>query len=82
MRRRGQTRMEQAIEFLEVELCAGFRVPALHIGWAAETDGIAPRTLRRAKKRLGVCSEKDGWTGQWLWSLPSGHPSLLFPEDS
>ena len=81
MRRRGQTRMEQAVEFLEMELCAGFRVPVIHIHWAAEADGIAPRTLRRAKEHLGVSSEKDGWTGQWLWRLPKGHTSLMFPED-
>lgn len=32
--------------------------------------GISVATLRRAKKRLGIISKKDGMKGVWSWSLP------------
>jgi hypothetical protein len=75
----GQTRLEQAIEFLEMELYAGLPIAAEHVVWGARLDGISARTLRRAKKRLGVVSRKEGWHGEWVWRLPDGHPSLMFP---
>ena len=38
---------------------------------AAGADGIAKKTLYRAKGELGVKSKKDGKDGQWTWRLPS-----------
>jgi hypothetical protein len=35
----------------------------------AEEAGIADRTLKRAKRELGVRSEKES-DGSWTWSLP------------
>ena len=32
--------------------------------------GYSVATLRRAKKRLGILSKKDGLKGPWFWSLP------------
>jgi hypothetical protein len=34
---------------------------------AAEGNGIAKRTLERAKRELGITAEKNG---QWYWRLP------------
>jgi hypothetical protein len=36
----------------------------------ARALGIAPRTLARARKALGVRAVKDGFGGGWLLSLP------------
>jgi len=38
---------------------------------AAEANGISSRTLKRAKKELGVKSEKGGFEGGWQWTLTS-----------
>mgnify|MGYP000726961675 CR=1 FL=1 len=48
------------------------RRPATELAAAAEAAGIAEMTLRRAKRRLGVVSEKTsfGPDGQWFWALP------------
>jgi hypothetical protein len=37
---------------------------------AAKAEGIAERTLYRAKKKLGVESDKAGLRGGWYWHLP------------
>ena len=36
----------------------------------ARTDGIAQRTLDRAKAKLGVIAGPDGFGGPWVWRLP------------
>jgi len=40
------------------------------------TKGIAERTLKRVKSRLGVKTERRGYgpNGQWFWSLPKASP--------
>jgi putative DNA primase/helicase len=43
---------------------------------AAEAEMIAPSALRRAKEKLGVLSSKDGFQGEWLWTLPTRSHSL------
>lgn len=62
---------ERAAEWLRRELAGGARRAAELITGAAAA-GITRRTLKRAKKDLGVESEqvgKDGTT-EWLWSDP------------
>jgi len=40
---------------------------------------ISFRTLRRAAEDIGITKTRKGFgkDGYWLWSLPSGHPSLI-----
>ena len=37
---------------------------------AADGIGIAPRTLRRAREKLKIKTQKSRATGQWVWALP------------
>src|SRR5258708_7024414 len=71
----GMTAKREAREFLVERLEAG---PVNSEGIIEETkqEGIAKRTLDRAKKDLGVKSRKQGGTGgPWLWELPPKCPS-------
>jgi putative DNA primase/helicase len=61
--------MKEAKEFLR-DLLANGRIDAKDGEEAAEANGIAERTLKRAKKELGVKSEKNGFDGGWTWALP------------
>lgn len=61
----------EAEEFLLGELDNGAR-PAKEIQAEARQVGIAEQTLKRAKRKLGVRSDKDGMEGGWRWSLPEG----------
>jgi hypothetical protein len=61
---------DEAKKFL-AELLAAGPMPKADIEDAAEGNGIAPRTLRRAKTDLGVIAKKDGENGGWTWRLPS-----------
>ena len=51
---------DEAEEFLAAELADGPR-PTKDIQRAARDAGIAPRTLERARQRLGVKSEREGF---------------------
>ena len=44
---------------------------------SAERDGIASRTLERAKKSLGVLTSREGFgsEGRWAWSFPHTPPT-------
>lgn len=65
----------EASEFLIGELAAG-PVAATNLKTRAEANGIAWRTLRRAKGRLAVTSAKDGADGAWRWhAAPEGGQS-------
>lgn len=46
----------------------------------ATAQGISEATLERAKKALGVRSQKTSMDGGWAWSLPEG-PHLSGDED-
>jgi hypothetical protein len=61
---------EGAADFLRRELCTG-RKSAQEMLALATGQGIAKRTLDRAKKELGVRSEKGG--DVWFWELPASH---------
>ena len=59
-----------ARDFLRAELCQGAR-RASELAAAAEVSGLSSRTLRRARKELGVVSFREGPspTAPWLWRL-------------
>jgi hypothetical protein len=72
-RGRGEARgtVAQAVAFLDVVLRDGL-VEASVVRAEARERGISEATLRRAKKRRGVTSIRDG--DKWLWAfrLPQG----------
>jgi hypothetical protein len=65
------TAVAEAARWLQQALRNG-PMPAKELRKKAKADGIADRTLRRAKSRIGVQTEKDGYggDGRWLWKLP------------
>ena len=67
-----QGERQDAEEFLRALLADGEPVPASDAYRAGKAIGIAERTLRRAKSRLGVRSKLVGFgrKGQWSWWLP------------
>jgi hypothetical protein len=66
---------DDAKEFLAGLLAAG---PILKsdIEDAAGGNGVAERTLFRAKAELGVIARKDGDGGAWRWHLPNKKPRM------
>lgn len=61
------SQLEQAKAFL-LELLADGPLPTTQVKAAAREAGLAPSTLKRAKKGLGIVSEKrPEW---WVWELP------------
>jgi hypothetical protein len=67
----GHTAKREAREFLLEQLEAGPR-KAEDIIDQAKQEGIAKRTLDRAKKDLGIKSRKtpSRFDGEWYWELP------------
>lgn len=64
---------EEAADFLRDVLGAG-PVRAKAVQKEAREAGISEKTLRRAKKTLGVEAKKQDFAGGWLWHLPEdGH---------
>jgi DNA repair protein RadA/Sms len=65
---------EEAREFLESTLASLEPVPTRVVLAAARDAGIAERTLKRAKRRLGVRAQRRGFGAgsTWLWALPGG----------
>jgi hypothetical protein len=65
----------EAVEFLNQVLADG-PLPAKQVIVEADDAGIAEKTLRRAKKILGVIVYRENITGEkrgsgrWLWKLP------------
>lgn len=69
----GNHARQEAAEFLE-ELLTGGPLPADEVEQRAKRAGVAPRTLQRAKKELGVLSSRvgtPGGRGYFTWSLPA-----------
>jgi putative DNA primase/helicase len=60
----------EAEEYLREALAHG-PIPAKEGEEGARAQGIAPRTLKRARKKLGVIAEKGGLKEGWTWRLPS-----------
>lgn len=62
------TKAANAIEQLERMLCEG-GMPANEIYEYFDGLGISEKTVKNAKKELGVISQKQG--SAWVWSLPN-----------
>lgn len=73
---RRETAIKRAMKWVEQTLTAnGGSLLSCHLASKAEEAGINSRTLRRAKKELGVISSKFGFTdGPWCCMLPSFNP--------
>lgn len=63
--------IREAVNWLVDALSDG-PVPATEIKARAKSDGIAPRTLDRAKEQLQVIAERVGFGpgSKWIWRLP------------
>ncbi len=73
--------LSEAVRWLECFL-EGSAQTSKQVQDAARQDGIAPRTLRRAKEKLGVVAGPAGFGGCWVWQLPDpeSDPSVLANE--
>ena len=65
----GGSEVDEAEQFLRDALADG-RMPQKEIEKDYKGAGHSLSTIKRAKKRLGVISEKDSMTGGWFWKLP------------
>ena len=68
------TALDEAIEFLKIELADG-SMEASQIFANAKQLQIAEKTLKRAKRKLGVFSNREGEPGKkgggrFVWQLP------------
>jgi hypothetical protein len=63
--------LDEAKEFLRTELCKG-EVETSVVNEQAHRAGISPRTLQRARERLGVKTRREGFgrDGKFFLSLP------------
>lgn len=61
--------LDEAVDWLSHYLAEGAR-SGKDIKADAKKDGIAERTLKRAKSKLRVQSAPDGMGGPWVWYLP------------
>jgi hypothetical protein len=66
--------LEEAMDFLREELRAG-EAEVTVIDTQARKAGIASRTLKRARAKLGVVSRREGFgaEGKFFLSMPTGH---------
>jgi putative DNA primase/helicase len=64
--------LDEAIEFLRVELVEG-RVEVTAIQAAAKRAGISDRTLKRARAKLGVIKQREGFGpgGKFFLAMPT-----------
>ncbi|MGB6450610.1 MAG: hypothetical protein WBE92_07650 [Steroidobacteraceae bacterium] len=69
--------MDAAKRFLKYVLAVR-PVAAADVFRQAEQADIAEKTVRRAKKALGITTVKAGMDGGWVWSLPK---RVNAPED-
>jgi hypothetical protein len=60
---------DEAKKFLN-EILANGPILKTEIEEAADANGIAERTLFRAKNELNIMAKKDGEGGAWTWRLP------------
>jgi hypothetical protein len=68
---RGDPKREKQIDRWLAETLANGPIPAHEVIELGEGQGYSEQQLKRAKERIGACSEKLGFGGGWVWSLPS-----------
>lgn len=76
--------LDEAVAWLAEHLATGPQ-SGKAVRKAAEADGIANRTLDRARCKLQVKAEPDGFGGPWVWRLPKARPSectSIVPESA
>jgi putative DNA primase/helicase len=66
----GKAARQEAEDFLKADLADGPK-SALDLTETAKALGISERTIDRVKKELRIKASKDGYQGQWQWTLPS-----------
>ena len=64
--------VDEAVDWLRDALKSGQR-PSKEVKDAANKDGIAIRTLERAKMKLDVIACPDGFGSPWVWKLPGSN---------
>lgn len=69
-RRRAAPAVEAAKEFLKDQMPEGKRA-AKELENLAEANKISKTALYKARKELGIISQKEGFGGQYYWKLPS-----------
>jgi putative DNA primase/helicase len=69
----GASKLEDSADWLS-DILAGGAVAASKVKAQAKAAGHAWKTVKRAKERLGVASQKEGMNGGWTWSLPRRDP--------
>ncbi len=65
-----RTEVDVAAEWLLDHLGACEWTEAQAVKDAAKAEGIAPRTLARARTRLGLETDRQGFPGKGVWRLP------------
>jgi len=76
----GGSEVNEAEQFLREALADG-GMPQKEIAKDYKGAGHSLATIKRAKKRLGIISEKDGMTGGWFWRLPGEKYEEVHEED-
>jgi hypothetical protein len=66
----GGSALQEAVAWLQDVLADG-PLKAVDAKARAAADGIAPRTLDRAKSTLNVETTRQGFGGPWVWALPA-----------
>ena len=83
--RQEPSRLDEATDFLR-EVLADGPLPASKIKTLAVDEGVTERTLKRARKKLGIASKREGFGAGSSWTLPSivlphsGHHSGQRPQ--
>lgn len=65
-----QSAIEEAIDFIRVALAQG-PMATTELEQLAKREGISGRTLRRARRRMGLVKARDGFQGRVTWALPA-----------
>lgn len=76
-----KTATDEARDWL-VELLRDGPMRAGDIQREAKNAGISYKSLRRAKDKLRVKTQKQAFSGGWEWCLPEDAPAPRCPEDS
>ena len=66
----GKPAIDEAMDFLRDELGHG-PVGAKTMQQRAIDAGITAKTLRTARENIKVITEKEDFTGPWVWRLPT-----------